>query len=316
METQDRLFSRIKALPRLTPGEARIADYFQRSRFSLAFETVSSISRQTGLSKATVVRFISRLGYDGFADFQKRLKDEIMERLESPITRYASPGDRDDGGEDYLESHIAASMSNLGELREKNSPALIRETARLLAGCEGNLYVLGMLTSHGMAHVFWSLSNYLRPGVILLDNRASNLPNQMVNVSEKDVLLAVTHRRYSRQTDLALHHFSRLGARSVLLTDSDLTPVSSLADYILVAPSEGPYLFDSHCCVVILVETLLAAMADFLQADLHRRFQTMDGLYGHFQAFSPGLEYSLEQRVENSRAERLDRLSGKEEGGR
>ena len=314
METQDRLFSRIRALPRLTPGEARIADYFQRRRSSLAFETATSISRRTGLSKATVVRFVSRLGYDGFADFQNRLKDEIMERLESPIARYAGPGDRGDGGEDYLETHIAASMNNLGELREKNSPALIRQAAQLLAGCQGNLYVLGMLTSHGMAHVFWSLANYLRAGVILLDNRASNLPNQMVNVSDKDILLAVTHRRYSRQTDLALHYFSKQGARSVLLTDSDLTPASALADHILVAPSEGPYLFDSHCCVVILVETLLAAMADILQADLHRRFQTMDELYGHFQAFSPGLDYSLEQRAEIRRAERLDKLSAKEGG--
>ena len=59
----------------------------------MAFETATSISRRTGLSKATVVRFISRLGYDGFADFQERLKNEFMDLLESPINRFTDKHD-------------------------------------------------------------------------------------------------------------------------------------------------------------------------------------------------------------------------------
>jgi len=310
MAFQDHLLERIQNLPRLTPGEARIADYFQRKRSSLAFETATSISRRTGLSKATVVRFISRLGYDGFADFQERLKNEFMDLLESPIKRFTDKKDRAEGNEkDYLGSMIASTMGNLNKIQDRNDSEKIMSVARLLASSRGNLYVMGMLTSFGLAQIFWSMANYLRRGVILIDNRFSSLPNQMVNITPEDVLLAVTHRRYSRATDLTINHFVGLGGKVVLLTDSILNPISTLAEHVLVAPSEGPHLFDTHCSALILMESLVAAMADLLADNLHHRFQLMDDLFKHYGAFSPGLDYNLEERVKQQREDRLKKSS-------
>ncbi len=276
----------------------------------MAFETATSISRRTGLSKATVVRFISRLGYDGFADFQERLKNEFMDLLESPINRFTDKHDPNGpNGKDYLGSTVASSISNLQELQDRNDPAKITEVAGLMALNPGRLYVLGMLTSFGLAQIFWSLVNYLRPGVVLLDNRYSSLPNQIVNVTEDDVLLAITHRRYSRQTDLTIHSFSGLGAKVVLLTDSALNPIATLADHVLVSPSNGPFLFDSHSTALTLIECLAVAMADHLEPNIRDRFQTMDDLFKHYGSFSPGLDYNLAQRVRSHRAEQPGQTS-------
>ena len=305
MVSQDPLLERIQSLPKLTRGETRIADYFQRNRSGLAFETATSISRRTGLSKATVVRFISRLGYEGFADFQERLKNEFMDLLESPIKRFTGRKDRDEGsGFDYLGSLIASTVGNLEKARSQNRSDRFMVVAKLLALSQGKVYVMGMLTSFGLAEIFWSMANYLRPGVVLVDNRFSALPNQMVNVTPEDVLLAVTHRRYSRQTDLTINHFVGLGGKVVLLTDSILNPASTLAHHVLVAPSEGAHLFDSHCAALILLESLVTAMADLLADHLPDRFHRMEGLFKHYGAFSPGLDYNLEQRARQQRSER------------
>ena len=182
----------------------------------------------------------------------------------------------------------------------------------------GRLYVLGMLTSFGLAQIFWSLVNYLRPGVVLLDNRYSSLPNQIVNVTEDDVLLAITHRRYSRQTDLTIHSFSGLGAKVVLLTDSALNPIATLADHVLVSPSNGPFLFDSHSTALTLIECLAVAMADHLEPNIRDRFQTMDDLFKHYGSFSPGLDYNLAQRVRKppGRTAEQDQPDGREPGMR
>ena len=310
MSFQDLLLERIQSLPKLTPGEARIADYFQRHRSSLAFETATSISRRTGLSKATVVRFVSRLGYDGFADFQERLKNEFVDLLESPITRYTDRhGRKGESRKDYLGSAVSSSIGNLQELRDRNDAAKIEEVAGLMATNPGRLYVLGLLTSFGLAQMFWSLVNYLRPGVVLLDNRHSSLPNQMVNVARDDVLLAITHRRYSRQTDLTIHYFANLGAKVVLLTDSALNPIATLADHVLVSPSNGPFLFDTHSAALTLIECLSAAMADHLEHEIRGRFQVMDDLFKHYGAFSPGIDFNLEQRVKSHREHQPDQTN-------
>ena len=66
----NKLIERIRALGKLTPSEAKIADYFSRNYWNLIFDNTTSISKNTGVSKPTVVRFITKLGYDRFSAFR------------------------------------------------------------------------------------------------------------------------------------------------------------------------------------------------------------------------------------------------------
>jgi DNA-binding MurR/RpiR family transcriptional regulator len=70
----ENLLSRIQKLGKLTPSEAKIADFFRRDYPRVAMDTVTAISKKTKTSKATVARFISKLGYEGFTQFQDQQK--------------------------------------------------------------------------------------------------------------------------------------------------------------------------------------------------------------------------------------------------
>ena len=57
------IFDRIRALEHLTPSKTKIAQYLDKAYPLLALETVTSISARARVGRATVVRFISRMGY-------------------------------------------------------------------------------------------------------------------------------------------------------------------------------------------------------------------------------------------------------------
>ena len=76
------IFDRIRALEHLTPSETKIAQYLDKAYPLLALETVTSISERARVGRATVVRFISRLGYSSFAEFQQSLRKELLFKLE------------------------------------------------------------------------------------------------------------------------------------------------------------------------------------------------------------------------------------------
>ena len=76
--TNSDLIKKIRQLDRMTPGETQIADYICQRYPEVAFENVTSISQKAGVSKATVVRFIKRLGYDGFSHFHERLHGLLL----------------------------------------------------------------------------------------------------------------------------------------------------------------------------------------------------------------------------------------------
>ena len=87
MKSQD-LIDKIRSLKKLTPSEAKIAEYFSRNYAEIVFENVTSISQKTGVSKATVVRFISKLGYHKFSAFRNELRHSALLQRKPLPTRY------------------------------------------------------------------------------------------------------------------------------------------------------------------------------------------------------------------------------------
>ena len=60
-----------------SPNDAAIAAFVRRNPFVLALSTADQLARQTGVSKAAVVRFAARLGYPGFTE----LRDDLRQRV-------------------------------------------------------------------------------------------------------------------------------------------------------------------------------------------------------------------------------------------
>jgi DNA-binding MurR/RpiR family transcriptional regulator len=165
-----------------------------------------------------------------------------------------------------------------------------------LSDAAGSVYVMGLLSSYGLAWVFWVMANYLRPNVHLLAHTGA-LPNQLINVGPDDALLAVSHRRYARQTTLAMRHVGQRGGRVILVTDSELSPPARFADLVLVAPGSSAVMFDSGCAALAVLEALAEAMSERLEASLFDRLEVMDRVFEDFGAFAPGPDYPLTGRV-------------------
>ncbi len=278
---------RIRSLERLTPSEARIAQYFHSAYPSVAFDTPTSISEKTGVSKATVVRFISRLGYRGFSDFQENLRREVVRRLNRPIDRFTLSKHRGkDRPADYLGHGIENVLRDARELHARNTPERLWAAARMMADPERALYVVGQHSSFGLAHHFWCRAVYLRSRTYLIDNLAAALPQQMMEVGRGDVLLAITHRDYSRQSLAVARYFVKRGGRVVVLTDREDAPAAHLADVLLVGPTSGVEMFESRVGSLILLQALVAALADLLEGNIYRRWEVAEEAFRELGSFA------------------------------
>ncbi len=278
---------RIRSLERLTPSEARIAEYFHSAYPSVAFDTPTSISEKTGVSKATVVRFISRLGYNGFPDFQENLRREVVRRLNRPIDRFIlskRPGE--DRPADYLGHGIENVLRDVRELHARNSPEQLWAAAQMMADPDHALYVVGQHSSFGLAHHFWCRAVYLRGRTYLIDNLAAALPQQMMEVGSGDVLLAITHRDYSRQTLEVARYFVKRGGKVVVLTDREDAPAAHLAEVLLVAPTSGMEMFESRAGSLILLQALVAAVAEMLERHVYRRWEVAEEAFRELGSFA------------------------------
>ena len=112
METES-LVKRIKALDRLTPSEVRIADFFAGHPKQIVPENVTTLARKTGVSQATVVRFIAKLGYSTFSELRRALQADALVMFE-PSRRYNLKNQElEASGEDILQQNVGNIMRNL-----------------------------------------------------------------------------------------------------------------------------------------------------------------------------------------------------------
>jgi DNA-binding MurR/RpiR family transcriptional regulator len=285
--TSEPLLSRIQKLGRLTRSEGKIAEYFRQHHPQIAFETATSISEQTETSKATVVRFISRLGYRSFVEFQNQLQEDIVSRLESPIYRYPSTKHQlESTGRDFLGQNIGHIIKNLETTASSVDRECFMETARMLADEKRQVFIMGQRTAFGVAHSLWLLLRYLRKRVFLISGQSGTIVEDIGDAGVDDVLVVISHRRYSRQTVDTAKVFSDIGAHIIALVDADISPVSKMAEIQMVIPTFGLTMFDSVCATMAFIESLVLAVAHLRDDTITNRLHAADRLFEHFKTFS------------------------------
>ena len=72
---------------RLTPTQRRIAEAVLEDKSLLTFGNVSELADRVGTSRASIVRFATKLGFEGYSELQQYVREELSARLTSPSHR-------------------------------------------------------------------------------------------------------------------------------------------------------------------------------------------------------------------------------------
>src|SRR5437764_8748557 len=96
----------------LSPAERKLARVFLASYPIAGLESVARFAERAGVSPPTVTRFITKLGFRGYPEFQEKLRHEVQARLSSPLTRFRDDHRRD-GSDSTLNQALAVSGHNL-----------------------------------------------------------------------------------------------------------------------------------------------------------------------------------------------------------
>ena len=97
---------------------------------------------------------------------------------------------------------------------------------------------------------------------------------QIMNIGDGDVLVAVSFPRYSRSVVKGVEYAKRAGANVIALTDSQSSPIADKASQLLVAQSDMASFADSLVAPMSVINALIVAVSretnDILSERLHR----------------------------------------------
>lgn len=239
----------------------------------VGLDPVAVLAARAKTSAPTVLRFLGRLGFDGYPAFQTAVKEEISARLSSPVQMYPS----NSGAGlmprmlDSLIGCLRASQASLDTADLELAVAMLCDPGRRILLVGGRFS--GFLAGHLGAQL-----ELLRPGVSLVPPAGEGRTATLLDAGDQATVVAFDYRRYQHDTVAFGRTAADQGAKVLLFTDEFLSPLTPHASLVLATSVQTGSPFDVLTPAMALVETLVAGVVDHLGEEPRDRMTRYEAL--------------------------------------
>ena len=241
----------------LTRSQVALAQYILQHDEEVPFLSSAKLASRVQVSDATVTRFCLALGYRGYADLQKDLQKWLQMRL-APSERLEKIP-RNKGKDFYLEI-FSRDIQNLKETSAGLQPEQLREVIQALNRGR-RVFIVGLRSSFGLATLAHSHFSGIRNGVTLVESSRGMMPDLLADIGPRDVMLAISFPRYTRETLEVARYAKGRGCRVIGITESILSPLARISDVVIQAKIDGLGFINSYTSAVAIINCLSAGLS-------------------------------------------------------
>lgn len=281
------LFNKLhEIMPSLSKGHKKIAEYIMTRYDKAAFMTASKLGAITGVSESTVVRFATELGFDGYPELQRALKEFTSNKL-TTVQRIDVMNDQLGGndGSDVYEKVLNMDIDKIRKTLEEGDRGEFYRTVDTLCRAK-NIYVIGARSAAVLARFLSFYFNMMFDSVKLVHTTStSEMFEQILNIGENDIMIGISFPRYSKHTVQAFQYASAQGAKVIAITDSKASPLAAYADNILLARSDMVSFADSLVAPMSVINALIVAVGLRKSDYVIHNYERLEEIYDEYEVY-------------------------------
>ena len=266
-----------RARDRLRPSERRAAQALLYDYPYTGLLTTSEFACRAGVSAPTILRLVTQLGFGSYRDFQRRLKGELAEQMQSPLAK-ASSSLPDTRERSSLHDFGAALASNVQASFDGTSDADFAAAVALLTNPKKHIHAVGGRFTEAFAIYLVRHLRILRPNVACIDSAQTAWRDQIIDFGRNDVLICFDIRRYQENVTALAEAASARDVTLILFTDQWLSPISRFAKISFPIWTNVPSEWDSTVAMLGLVESIIAATTSALWESARPRMEELEQL--------------------------------------
>lgn len=268
----------------LTRAERQLAGVILENYPMSGMGSITRLAEKASVSTPTVARMVQKLGYSGFPEFQDALRQEVEARFSNPIAKHES------WAQSAPEAHILnrftdAVMGNIRQTLANIDSDQFDALTALLADEKRALYITGGRITHALSEYLHLHMQVIRARVRHIRGTSNAWPHDLLDMSEGDVVLIYDIRRYENSTLRLAEIAKTRGAKIALITDQWQSPISQYADVSLKCRIEAPSAWDSTIAMMLLSETLIAAVQEARWDQTESRMHTLEDMFDQTKIF-------------------------------
>lgn len=243
----------------LFTAEKKVADYILNNAERAVSTNVSELAELSGASDATVIRMCKRIGYEGFYQMKIKLSHDLGK---GSMVKLQNGNQRPENINDLFQLIV----SNLLDIAKQQNIELILECVNLIRKSKivhiiasGNTIPIAMDMSFRLAKLGIRATN---------DVVAEYFLNNISIATSEDLVIAISHSGSSRYVIRALELAKERKIKTIVITESERSPVAGVADCLICASVQNPifeeyeYGLTSPIYEMAIIDTILFFIAN------------------------------------------------------
>lgn len=270
--------------PGFSKGQKKIANAILNDYDKVAYMTAAKLGKYVGVSESTVVRFANELNFEGYSEFQRAVQELVRTKL-TPNQRIEVTKQRMGSG-DILENVMESDINKIRYTLERiNRDDFYKSVDAILSA--KTIYVMGARSAESLAQVLkYNLSLIFDNVKFVKPSSTAEVFEQMISISEDDVLIAFSFPRYSSKMVSAVKYASNNGAKVVVFTDSNISPLAEHATYLLTAQSDMASFMDSLVAPISIINAIIVEITRRREKEITRRFDKLEQVWDEYQVYT------------------------------
>ena len=284
MEDRNDIVTRMNQnFAQMSKSHKKIASYIMDHYDTAVFMTAATLGKEIGISESTVVRFAAGLGYDGYPEFQKALEEWVKSKWNSLQQMGAKYGNSSQS--EILTSVIRADMEKMEDTIHNLDPAAFETAVSSILEAK-HVYVIGLRSCEPLASFLSFYLSMIRGDVMQLKTTSTTeLFEQMIRVSDEDVVIGISFPRYSMRTLKAMEFANDRNAKVITITDSVHSPMNLYSSCNLLARSDMVSIVDSLVAPLSVINALVVALCVKAPEQASKNLKDLEEVWANYQVY-------------------------------
>ncbi len=267
----------------MSKSQKRIAQLILEHPDMAAYLTATKLGNRAEVSESTVVRFAIELGYKGYPEMQKALKNQIKTNMTS--VQRVNAAHNIMSGNDVLEKIMTLDIEKIKLTLDEVDKDMFSSAVQMISDAK-RVYIIGVRSSSMLANFLAYYLNIATENVTLLNTTSSSeMFEKIMRISEEDVLVGISFPRYSKRTRNAIEFAKKRGTKILAITDCDSSPISRTADCTLFAKSDMASFVDSLVAPLSIINALIVGVSLNKKEQLSGNLSELEKIWDEYEVY-------------------------------
>ena len=213
----------------MSKSQKKVANYVLEHPNDIALYSAAEFGSKIGISESTVIRFSNSLGFSGYTELQKIVREQFFK--ESSLTSYQQskmdhPNDIS-FHKQVMEQDRESILVTMNQIEENAYYAAIQHLSNA-----NSVYVLGLRSSYSAANWLSFSLGLVKENVHFMRPETEDVIRTISQMNENSVVIIISFHRYLKETIQLAELIHKQKSYIIGISDSMLAPIHMYSDVL------------------------------------------------------------------------------------